>query len=233
MKNILLTLFGLLLLTQTYGQRLEVSAMAYSGLFNYIGDGATGFAVFPGGGPPYKVVGWGTNELGSNLAFSYGAGAQVQYVAKMGFIAGLQAAYEILRSDENLVTGDEAGDGGPTIGHFFLETRYINFNPYLGYRIAGNHIKIDLMPGIEIGLDAKQRGYGSAFFNGHAYQINTGFSRTENDVRARFGITTWYKRIGLAASYAHGLTNYTPGNYPSPGNTYSEVIRIGLCYRIL
>jgi hypothetical protein len=231
MKNTLLTIFGLLLLTQTYGQRLEVFALAYSGLFHYTGDYATGIVPFYGGGPPYGVDNWATNELGSKLAFSYGAGVQVQYVAKSGFITGLQAAYEILRSDENLVNPD--AESGPTIGHFFLETRYINLNPYLGYRITRNHVKIDLMPGIEIGLDARQLGYGSAFFGGHTYQINTGYGGTENDIRARFGITTWYKKIGFTVSYSHGLTNYSPGNYPSPGNTYSEVFRFGVCYRIL
>jgi hypothetical protein len=116
MKNTLLALFGLLLSVQTYSQHLEVSSQAYSGTFNYVGTGATGIAVFSGGGPPYTVVGWGTNELGSKPAFSYGAGAQVQYVAKSGFIGGLQAAYELLRSDENLVSPDD--EGGPTIGPF-------------------------------------------------------------------------------------------------------------------
>jgi hypothetical protein len=89
------------------------------------------------------------------------------------------------------------------------------------------------MPGIEIGFDGKQRGYGSAFYDGHTYQINTGYGSAANDVRARFGITTWYKKIGFIASYSHGLTNYTGGNYPSPQTTNSEVIRFGLCYRIL
>ena len=161
------------------------------------------------------------------MAFSYGAGVQVQYVAKSGFITGLQATYEILRSDETLVNPDN--EFGPAIGHFYLESRYLNLNPYLGYRITSNHVKIDLMPGFEVGFDGRQRGYGSAFYDGHTYQINTGYASIENDVRARFGITTWFKRFGFTASYSHGLTNYTAGGYPSPQNTYSELVRFGIC----
>jgi hypothetical protein len=105
MKNVLLIVFSLVIFAQTYGQGLEVSVQANSAFFRYTGRYVNSAEPFTGGGPPYGVADWADVVYGSNLAFGYGAGLQVQYVTKMGFIAGLQPAYEVLRSGINLFNG--------------------------------------------------------------------------------------------------------------------------------
>jgi hypothetical protein len=232
MKNILLTVFGLLLFAQTYGQGLEVSVQANSAFFRYTGN-VNSIEPFFGGGAPYSVNGWGNTVYGSNLAFSYAAGIQLQYVTKIGFIAGLQPTYEVLRSGINLFN-ETADNSGVIIGHFYFQTKYVNLNPYLGYRFNVNQIKIDIMAGVDRAFaNGSAHGYGGAFYNGHTYQINVGFGNFESDTRARIGITAWYKKAGITASYSRGLTNFTSGAYLTPGSAYSEVIRLGICYRIL
>jgi hypothetical protein len=231
MKNTLLTLIGLFFFTQIYGQRIEVSVFGNASFFSYVGNDRTSFALFSGGGPPYNFTFLTGNPYGSNLAVGYGAGIQTQYVAKSGFITGLQVAYENLRSDEHIVSNDAQG---PTIGQFYFRSTYLNLNPYLGYRISSQNIKIDLMPGIDIALDGNAHLYGSAVSGGHTYTYAQPYGSLKNDVRARLGITAWYKRIGVAASYSHGLTNFSANSAFTEGSTtYSQVIRLGLIYRIL
>jgi hypothetical protein len=94
-------------------------------------------------------------------------------------------------------------------------------------------IKIDLMAGFDRAFDGKANGYGSAYYAGHNYPININFGASAGETRVRAGITGWYKKAGITASYSHGLNNFNSGDTFTPGTTYSEVIRLGICYRIL
>lgn len=212
---------------------MEVSVCGNATFFSYVGNYVSHAEPFSGGGPPYNFTNWGDIVWGGNLASGYSAGIQAQYVAKSGFITGLQVAYENLRSDEHIVSMDAQG---PTIGQFYFQSDYVNLNPYLGYRFSIRFIKIDLMPGMDIAVDGKAHGYGNAFYGGNAYTFTQAYGDIKSDIRARLGATAWYKRIGLAASYSRGLSNfqYTGPNNLTPGaKTYSQVIRLGLILRVL
>jgi hypothetical protein len=233
MKNLFLTLIGLSFFTQVYGQRLEVSIFGNATFFSYVGNDNPTINYFYGGGPPYNYNDWGSNLFGGGQASSYSAGIQTQYAAKSGFIAGLQVAYESLKSNQNLVNPDTQS---PTIGHFYFQSNYVTLSPYAGYRFKTPFIKIDVMPGLDFAMDGKAHGYGNAFYGGHEYTITQAYGSIESDIRARLGVTAWYKRIGLAASYSHGLTNFendAPGSLTPDAKTYSQVIRLGLIFRVL
>ena len=234
MKNLFLTLIGLSFFTQVYGQHVEVSPFGNAAFFSYVGNAKSPSVPFPAGyGPPYHIDYLAANVFGSNLASGYSAGIQTQYVAKNDFIAGLQVAYESFRSDEHIKSDDAQG---PIIGQFYFQTNYITLSPYAGYRFRSRFLKIDVMPGMDFTFSSKAHSYGNAFYGGNEFSITQPYGSIKSDIRARLGVTAWYKRMGLAVSYSRGLTNFqndAPGSLTPDAKTYSQVIRLGLIFSVL
>jgi len=246
MKAILLTLFIFILSTQLFAQRIEISLQANSGLFHYSGNDAASTTFINEGG----ISDYANNPYGNKNGFSYGGDVQAQYVSKSGFITGIQAGYEVLRSnvdiDEynpSIITVFTDATGAfqiPVKGQAFLQDQDININPYIGYRLDLKKIKIDIMPGMDIGINVNSYDKGSATAtDGTVYKVDNKMSDAPIDLRLRFGIAAWFKRFGLTAGYAYGLTNFASnldvnaggGSTPAP-NAHSELIRFGISYRI-
>jgi hypothetical protein len=255
MKKLILTLFVIIaIMTHLHAQTFEVSVQANTGLFHYSGSSSTKSSLIDQGQSPKQSYTY--NPYGSLNGFSYGAGIQAQYVTKIGFIVGLQTGYEILRSKVNvdMVLLYQPNPGylntyGPTAvkGNTFLQDQSIDLNPYIGYRIKAKKINIDLLPGIDMGFNVSSYDKGKVTLaDGTVYQTDYKRENAPVDVRLKFGAAVHYKRWGITASYAHGLTNYIPKltatlpTYNGDNNTQtavykanSEILRFGITYRIL
>jgi hypothetical protein len=144
MKKTLSTLSFILLLTQLHAQKIEFSLQGNSGLFHYSGNGTTSASAINYGTSPFHS--YPNYTYGNKNAVSYGFGVQAQYVATWGFIAGLQADYDLLRSKADInaiyaVEPNEANGGVlssytiPVKGSSVVEDQFVNVNPYLGYRL--------------------------------------------------------------------------------------------------
>jgi len=247
MKRYLLVTIIILLFNYLYAQKFELSVQAYSGLFHYSGNGAVSTSTFIQSSSPGHD--YTNNPYGNKNAFSYGAGLQVQHVAKSGFVIGLGGQYEILRS-KVIINGYYPDIVYPFYniatplpyrvnGNSFLQDQDIDLNPYIGYRVKFNTISIDILPGFDVGFNL------SSYDKGKATSVNppsnqppetyqTNFKRPDapTDIRLRLGLAANYKRVSVTASYAHGLTNYdknmTGGNY----DVRSELIRFGMAYKL-
>ena len=246
MKKTLLTFFSFLLLTQLYAQNIEVSVQAYSGLFHYSGNSATSTsAIYQGSTPRQNYT---NNPYGSKSGFSYGGDIQGQYVSKNGFIGGLQAGYEVLRSRVDInsfyypITTDPFPGPNypipfhiPVKGQTFLQDQDIDLNPYIGYRWLIGKIKLDMMPGIDLGFNINSYEKGKAKDNnGNVYQTDLKLLDAPTDVRLKLGVAATYKRFGITAAYLHGLTNlYKNMNVNGSDDAHSELISFGITYRIL
>jgi hypothetical protein len=247
MKTTLLSLFAVFFLAQSYGQSFEVSLLANGGLFHYSGNYPVSYSFFndPEAG---KTQGYTNNPYGKSNAFSYGFGGQAELISKGGFIIGLQAAFEVLRSKVNIDTlyGNEVTpfyNYGPEAdniyvhGQTILQSQFINLNPFIGYRFNIKNVRLDLTPGVDIAFNVNTHEYGRATGAGNnVYQTNYNYGKGKTDLRARFGAAAWYKKFGLTASYSRGLTNYSShllNDSPTAYTTNSEVMRFGLAYRIL
>ncbi len=248
MKVILLTLSILFLSTRLFAQKIELSLQANLGLFHYSGNAttSTSFINSSGGTPPQGNT---NNPYGNKNGFSYGGDIQAQYVSKSGFIAGVQGGYDVLRSivDINSVYPQfalfgpaESPPPPPAKGQTALQTQNFNINPYLGYRLDLKKIKIDIMPGVDVSFNVNSYDKGSATTNdGTVYKVDNKLPKSPTDIRLRLGVAAWYKRFGLTAGYAHGLTNFASNldvnaggtSTPAP-ETHSELIRFGISYRI-
>jgi hypothetical protein len=245
MRKTALTLFAIFLFINTYGQSIEWSFLANSGLYRYTGN-YTVSTTFLNNVHANIKQGYANNPYGNLFGFSYGAGFQVQHNAAGGFIVGLQASYDILRAKENINNVYIGGlyqapdyfnyTGTPATGQSFLVSQDVNFNPYIGYRLKAKKVKIDLMPGIDLGCNVSVYEYGNAKDeSGNKYQTSYYSGTLSPDLRLRFGAAAWYKRFAFTASYAHGLTNFSshlPNDNPTPQYTKSELIRFGVALRL-
>jgi len=249
MRKYLLLLLNLCACNYLFAQKIEISVQAYSGLFHYAGNGtASTSAIIQSTTPGQDYT---NNPYGNKNAFSYGMGIQAQHVGKSGFIAGLQAGYEILRS--KVVINDYKSDyytiypfyGLGALfpyqvkGSSFLQDQSINLSPYVGYRLKFKKTSIDLLPGVDIAFNLSSYDKGKATLTyppstqvEDTYQTNYKRPDAPTDVRIKFGGALNYKRVAFTASYAHGLINYdknvTGGDY----NAHSELIRFGIAYKL-
>ena len=246
MKKILLTLAIVFLITQLRAQNFEVSIQANTGLFHYGGSSATAVSFIQ---EAYTdKLDYTNNPYGSKNGFSYGLDVQAQHVSKSGFIIGLQAGYDILRSKENindydpltfiLYTGANwTGDYQiqiPVKGQTVLQNQDINVNPYIGYRIQTKKIKIDVLPGIDLGfnINSYDKGKGTDS-EGNVYRTDLELTNAPTDVRFRLGVAAWYGRFGITAAFSYGLTNLDKSNIGNdPYNAHSELLRFGITYRL-
>jgi len=240
MKKALLTLLIILVAAQLYSQSFEVTLQANSGLFHYGGSSATSISSISEG---FNRVNYTNNPYGGKNGFSYSWDLQVQHVGKGGFIWGLQAGYDILRSKENINEyyplffppfGSESYTGIPVKGQTFLQDQDININPYIGYRLQTKKIKIDFLPGIDLGFNINSQDKGNATDSeNNLYRTNLKLTGAPTDVRPRFGIAAWCGRFGITAAYSYGLTNLDKNtNGDGPYNAHSELLRFGIAYRI-
>jgi hypothetical protein len=247
MKRTTLTLFAFLFFLQSYGQSLEWSFLANSGLYHLTGN-YTVSTTFLNNVQANSKQGYANNPYGNLFGFSYGGGFQAQHVAAGGFIVGLQGTYEFLRSKENInavypagldqATGDYISNynGVPSTGQSVLVSQDVDFNPYVGYRLKAKKVKIDLMPGIDLAYNLSVYEYGNAK-DGAGQKYQTGYynGTLSPDIRLRFGAAAWYKKFALTASYAHGVTNFSShllNDNPTPQYTRSELIRFGVALRL-
>jgi len=246
----LLTLSTLFLSTRLFAQKIELSIQANSGLFHYSGNGAASTSFINEGETDKQD--YTNNPYGNKNGFSYGGDVQAQYISKSGFIAGLQAGYEVLRSKVDISDYDPitfilftgintpAALQIPVKGQTFLQDQDIDINPYVGYRLSLKKIKIDIMPGVDVGFNVDSYDKGSATgTDGTIYKVDYKMPKSPTDVRLRLGLAATCKRFGLTASFAHGLTNFASNldvnaggtTTPAP-NVHSELIRFGISYRI-
>ncbi|WPV00367.1 hypothetical protein SNE26_01130 [Mucilaginibacter sp. cycad4] len=248
MKKYLVILTPLMLSgLQLCAQKLEVSVQANTGLFHFAGKSATATTQVLQGSTTGDPMNRANNPYGSKNGFSYGGGIQVQTVSKGGFIVGLQGGYELLRSkaevnkytpiilnptEYNIIANDASF---AVTGHVALQNQSINFNPYIGYRFRLNKVKLDILPGMDIGLILDTRDKGEVKDKeGKIYKVDYKRSKAPADVRLRLGAAASYGRYGLNASFAHGVSNYMKDMVGDASfNAHSEYFRLGLSYRLL
>jgi hypothetical protein len=245
MRKTFLTLSSFLLLTQLYAQKFEVSVLANSGLFHYSGNGTTSASFInytQGSSNSYPNY-----SFGNKNGFSYGAAVQAQFVAKCGFISGLQAGYDVLRSTADITAVDGAvilpfyntfsSNTTPVKGSSVVQNEFINLNPFVGYRLPIKTINIDLLIGLDLpfGVGSYEKSSSTAA-DGTVYKTYVNYGKGAFDLRDRFGIAASYHRYGLTASYAHGLINHSADlmdDSPTVYEAHSELLRFGISYRIL
>jgi len=225
-------------------QHIELALQAYGGLFHFSGgttssESAVNLASSIYGQSPNN------NPFGSNNAFSYGFGARATLVKKSGFIFGLSAGYELLRSSlaissvyinsnisgnafYDIISSYQINASGQTI----LTSKQVIMSPFIGYRIKVNKVKIDFMPGVDFGFNLKSTEADQASdTNGNNYFTSTNLQRLPTDLRLKFGAAMSFLNYGLTAGFSQGLTNLNKNTANNSAN--SEFLQLGISYKLL
>lgn len=254
MKKRLLTLAALTFaILPSFAQKFELSVQANSGLFHFSGNSAVSTSQVLQGSTTGDQMNHTNNPYGNHNGFSYGGNIQGQIVARSGFILGLHAGYELLRSQVNInqytpivyYLNYDIISTDPSFavkGHTHLQNQAINLNPYIGYRLQLKRVKLDILPGMDIGFILKTKDKGSVKdAGGKDYTVDYARPKAPTDIRLRLGVAAHLYKFGLNASYAHGISNYLSGTVGITNqgqstsesfSAHSELFRLGLSYQL-
>jgi hypothetical protein len=244
MKRHLLILLIICTTLQVKAQKWEVSLQGGTTFSHFTGSAATSNAGFVEGykdGNQYYSI---NNSSGKKLAFGYSGGLQTQYVSKGGFIIGLGANYELLRSKVNInavypqvyylmqalyLYGPPSY---PATGSAYLSNRFITVSPYIGHRIKLKNSSLDLLPGIDMAFGLNSNESGTAADDNKTYKADVKNTKPLTDIRLKIGAAFNYRQFSLNAGYAHGILNYDRHYVGGTPKLYSELYRLGVGYRI-
>lgn len=235
MKKLILTLTSVFFLTITYGQKTQFGVSINSGLFSFVGQSAesTSFINFS----DQTNSGYTNNPYGSKSGFCYGLSGNIKRISKRNVIFGLDLGYEILRSKVTInkisgFTGTSTYEYDAS-GQTFLNSNFINLNPFFGYRISAKQINFDITGGLDIGyfLNTDEKGNATAI-NGTKYETSIDRKTLKWDKRLRVQLSVDYKKLGLYLGYSFGLSNYMNGYVGGTNEAYSRIFRFGMSYQI-
>jgi hypothetical protein len=245
MKRTLLLVLTLAATSKLHAQKIEWSVQANTSLFHFSGKSSTSTSAINQGSA--NDQNYTNNPYGSKNGWGYGFNLGGQHVAKSGFIFGIQAGYELLKSEVDINEVHlyyypnpyiyTIAAINPTIkanGQTSLQNYFININPYVGYRWHLGKVDLDVLPGFDIGFGIKSYDKGKATAeDGTLYTTDKKRNDPPTDIRLRLGIAASYKRFAITGGYAYGLKNYLNGVIGDANSSaHSQLIRLGLLYKI-
>ncbi|MBN9296830.1 MAG: hypothetical protein J0I41_07450 [Filimonas sp.] len=236
MKSILTVLF--LGITIAHAQKNEVWVNANSGLFHFAGDGATSTTAMMYALDNSMAY---AQPYGKKNGVGYGLSLSAQRVTKYNLIYGVEGGYEQFSSKASITSGlytsslatsylmqtTATGKSTSTFG-------FINFHPYIGYRIRCNKVNVDITGGLDIAIATK----ANQVIKGEATQsvlFKQSLQKPKTDIRPRVQVTASYHKVGIYAGYSFGQRNFEPlymtmGKQPE---ALARIFRFGISYRIL
>jgi hypothetical protein len=159
-------------------------------------------------------------------------------VTKRNFLFGIDLGYETLRSKISIdridgYTGFSTYQYSAT-GKTYLNSDFINLNPFLGYRIQYENISFDFAGGLDLACCLKGTENGNATAsNGTKYSISADSKPANIDIRPRFQFSAVYKKFGLYTGYSYGILNYMMWlKGDGIWEAYSRLIRFGVTYQL-
>ncbi len=180
-----------------------------------------------------------SKPFGSRFALGSGASISVQRITSKNFILGLALGYDNLKSKVVIDKENTFLAVTEINGYDFVNTKFINTNLFVGYRINLSKISVDLTAGMDCAklLSAQENAFlidkdlkEVAYTNTYLYT-----KPLEYDFRPRFQVTMNYNKFSADVSYAYGLSHYKRYENcycDNPPEIKSRVIRFGVSYQI-
>lgn len=219
----------------TLAQRAQTewSARASGGIFYYSGS----LSVANQPAMNSFILPMHTNPYGSNAAGFYSVGASMKRVnAKNWF---LQADFEF-QTGQSKSRIDSVRDIFSSVsssivyhkatGKSKFRSHFISFAPSIGKRFKVGKASIDISAGPELAYAFSNKqtvSYSTATFESN-FQDKL---KEQVDLRLQFQVAVNFKRIGIFASYAHGIINSNHEYYRNDKRVFSNIARVGIIYR--
>ncbi|MCC6288083.1 MAG: hypothetical protein IT249_09365 [Chitinophagaceae bacterium] len=241
MKKTLLLIVITLAIKSSFAQQTAFGISLNSGLFSFSGKSAEKTTAISYAAA--EKLGYTNNPYGSKNGLSYGFSLYIQRATKKGFLFGLDAGYETLKSKISITqifyVPSFFSSSTPTTttinarGNSYFNNSFLNFYPFAGYRFSFNRIKLDLTGGLDIAhcLSAKEKAKATDS-DGKNYNISPAGKTINTDIRTRIQLTAHYKMIGIYAGYSAGFTNYMSGYIGGINEAYSRMLRFGTTFTI-
>jgi hypothetical protein len=234
MRITLLACAFLLVVLSAFSQNTEVSIVLNSGLFSFTGESAEATTSINYSDQTGK--GYTNNPYGSRSGLSYGLSANLKRVTKLNIIAGVDLGYEILRSRVSIAfidgyTGTSTYRLDAT-GSTYLNSRCINLNPFLGYRVAVGKVNFDMTGGFDFAFLTSTEESGKATANNLSYNTSVDRQTIKRDVRPRIQLTASYNRLGVYIGRSYGMANYMEGYVGGTNQSFARITRFGVVYKL-
>lgn len=216
-------------------QRTTFSVGINSGVSRFTGASAQKTTTVSTGGLFCNCLPSAAGYLGSVPTYTYGANLTVQHEFKNHFLLGLEAGYENLRARVN-IEEFQIDDMIFKTENAYSITRnhFINIYPSAGYNFPlAENLNLSLRGGADfgIGLSSSSRLVVKEVFEDDKTTDRDGLA-PGLDFRPRIEAKISGKRLGLAVSYAHGVTNWLNDWAGGPTDLHMRVWRVGVQYRI-
>jgi len=218
-----------------HGQKIEKIIALNSGLFSFYGKSAESTSSIN-----YNEIsqdGYTNNPYGNKYGFSYGISANITKITKTNLRLGIDFGYEVLISRIDIKAvwqhGDNINETISATGKSNLNSSFLNLFPSIGYQISNSFFNIFLDGGIDFGYCLKSLEKGNAYSKTREYETYRDRKTVELDVRPRIQIGIQKNKVGGYIGYSKGLTNYKSGYIGGTNEAYSEMIRMGITYKLL
>lgn len=231
----LITVLLLFLNLNIFGQSIEYKLQANSGFFRFLGESAEETEQIN-----YnldKEDGYTNNPYGNKYGFSYGISANITKITKTNLRLGIDFGYEVLISRIDIKAvwqhGDNINETISATGKSNLNSSFLNLFPSIGYQISNSFFNIFLDGGIDFGYCLNSIEKGNAYSKTREYETYSDRKTVELDVRPRIQIGIQKNKVGGYIGYSKGLTNYKSGFIGGTNEAYSEMMRMGITYKLL
>ena len=234
MKKEFIAIFLVVLSLNAFGQSTEYGINLNSGFFRYTGESAEKAEQIN-----YnldKEDGYTNNPYGSKYGLSYGISTNIRRITKSNLRLGIDLGYEILRSriDINAVWqhSDNINETVPVSGKTNLNSSFVNLFPSVGYQYNKSSMILFFDCGFDFGYCINGNERGNAKSELRDYETSRERKTIEFDFRPRIQIGIQKHKIGGYIGYSKGLINYKSGFNGGTNEAYSEMIRMGLTYKL-
>jgi hypothetical protein len=235
MRIALLACATILTITNAFSQKTEVNIVMNSGLFSFTGESAEETTSINYNDQTGK--GYTNNPYGAKTALSYGLSSNVKRVTKLNMIAGADLGYEVLRSKVSIAfidgyTGTSTYRLDAT-GHTYLNSRCINLNPFVGYRIGKGTVSVDVTGGFDFAFITSTEETGKANANNTTYNTSVDRQTIKRDVRPRIQVAGNYQKLGVYLGRSYGMANYMEGYVGGTNQSFARITRFGVAYKLM
>jgi hypothetical protein len=223
-----------------YAQKTELTITAATGLFFFRGSGAVNnTTVYTSAF--YSPGSSALNPYGKKAGFSYTVGLQLQRLTSKKIIYGMGLAFEALTSRASIDSVYESPEVilsqyrtiYPAKGITRLHNNFITFAAFAGHRYNYKRIFFDITAGLELGLYLNGRSTGTADYNivnsKRHLQFDNAIEMPAVDIRPAVKLKIMYNKLGLAAGYSAGLSNF---RRDGKTKAFTSFLQLGIVYQL-
>jgi hypothetical protein len=213
-----------------FSQSHELRLGVTSGVSNFTGSGSIAKSTINGSGQQDYYT---NNPYGKKYGINLGGAVNYRYVFANNFLLGVEGAFERLQTKVDL-EGSEFVNGSR--GLTKLNQQFLNFNPFLGYRVTFEPMTMDMQFGVDVAKTLSIKEDGSIEDkNGDKTSFTHDRGKViDLDIRPRLQFNVNYERYTVFAGYSWGLKDYHDGvDGANLGPARLNVFRLGLQYQFL